>query len=320
MKERPILSIVVPCYNEELVLPSTYNSFVRKTEELVNGGKIDGRSFVLFADDGSSDSTWRIIKSLSQQSNLIRGISLSRNRGHQNALLAGLLEVSGMVDVAVSMDCDGQQDINAIDEMLARYDEGFDVVYGVRKARDTDSFFKRNTALMFYKLMHVLGVEVVTNHADYRLLSSRVLDALRDYKEVNLFLRGLFPLIGFKSSIVYFDVTARAAGQSHYTVSRMLNFAIDGITSLSIKPLRLISCLGLMISAFSFFCMAYCLCVWFYGKVVPGWTSVAVVVSFMGGVQMLSLGIIGEYVGKTYLEVKRRPRFIVSERCGHESS
>lgn len=317
MKEKPILAIIVPCYNEEQVLPKTSGIFLGKIRELVNDGIVDGKSFVLFSDDGSTDATWEIVKELSAGNPAAKGISLSRNRGHQNALLAGMMEVKDMADVVVSIDCDGQQDINAIDGMLAKYANGCDIVYGVRKKRDTDSVFKRNTALAFYKLMKILGVEVIRNHADYRLVSSRALKALHEYREVNLFLRGLFPLLGFKTDVVHFDVRERLAGESHYPLAKMLNFALDGITSLSVKPLRMIAIVGMAMSFLSFVMIAYSVVVYLIGKVVPGWSSSVIVASLVGGIQLLSLGVIGEYVGKIYLEVKGRPRYIIAEKCGN---
>lgn len=312
---KPVLSIVVPCYNEEQVLPKTSEIFLNKIRELVSSGRVDEKSFVLFSNDGSSDSTWAIIKDIAAKNIAARGISLSRNRGHQNALLAGMMEVKDVADVVVSIDCDGQQDINAIDEMLTKHADGCDIVYGVRKKRDTDSFFKRNTALVFYRLMKMLGVEVISNHADYRLVSARVLNALSQYKEVNLFLRGLFPLLGFNTGIVYFDVRDRLAGESHYPLAKMLNFAMDGITSLSVKPLRMIAAMGMAMSLLSFAMILYSIIVYFAGKVVPGWSSSVIIASLIGGIQLLSLGVIGEYVGKIYLEVKGRPRYLIAERC-----
>ena len=310
----PKLVMVIPCYNEEEVLPVTAVLFAEKTEELIRTGKISPESRVLFVDDGSKDRTWEIIRMLSEKSPLFTGISLSRNRGHQNALLAGLMEVKDDCDITVSMDCDGQDDINAVDEMVEAFQNGAEVVYGVRSNRDSDSFFKRHTAQGFYKLINMMGAEVVYNHADYRLVSSRVLQELSRYKEVNLFLRGTFPLIGFNSTCVSYSRNERIAGKSHYPLSKMLSLAFDGITNLSIKPIRIITGFGIIMAILSFCLLIYALASHFFGNTVSGWTSNMTVICLIGGIQMISLGVIGEYVGKIYLETKERPRYCISER------
>lgn len=314
----PKLAIVIPCYNEERVLPKTAPIFRDKIRELVTAGKIDSASFVLFCNDGSSDHTWEIIKSLSASDHMFRGLSLSRNRGHQNVLLAGLMAVKDQIDVAISIDCDGQDDVNAMGEMVEKYKSGAEIVYGVRSKRTTDTWFKRFTAESFYKLMAFLGADVVFNHADYRLVSARVIKEFSNYGEVNLFLRGLFPLVGFKSDIVSYERHERVDGDSHYPFMRMLGFAWDGITSLSVKPIRLIFLLGLLMALMSLCMIIWCFVSYFLGHVVPGWASNVIVSCLIGGVQLISIGVIGEYVGKIYLEVKHRPRYIVSETVGKE--
>lgn len=312
--EKPVLYIVVPCYNEEAVLPVTAPMFKDKIRSLADSGKISGDSKILFVNDGSRDATWDIIQELSKEDTVYAGLCLSRNRGHQNALLAGLMEARSMCDITISIDCDGQDDINAMDEMVEQYLAGCEIVYGVRARRDTDTFFKRNTAEGFYKLMNLLGAEVVFNHADYRLVSSRALEALSDYKEVNIFLRGMIPLVGFKSTSVYYDRHERLAGESHYPLKKMLALAFDGITSLSTKPIRIITSIGLIISVFSFALIIWAIISYLRHSVVPGWSSSVITSCLIGGVQLISLGIIGEYIGKIYLETKARPRFIISER------
>ena len=310
---KPVLYIVVPCYNEEEVLPVTSKMFEDKLEDLIDRKMISPSSRILFVNDGSKDSTWNIIKKLSQK-DCFEGISLSRNRGHQNALLAGLMEAKDLCDITISIDCDGQDDINAMDEMIEKYSEGFDVVYGVRSKRETDSFFKRFTAESFYKLMNLMGTETVFNHADYRLLSERVLKEFADFKEVNLFLRGMIPMVGFPSTSVYYERHERLAGKSHYPFSKMLALAINGITSLSIKPIRFITFFGVFVAIVSFLGVIYSLISKLSGNAVDGWASTTSILCFVSGVQMISLGVIGEYVGKIYLETKHRPRFIISER------
>ena len=278
--------------------------------------RISRNSRILFVNDGSKDRTWQIITELSQQNPHFSGICLSRNRGHQNALLSGLMEAKDQCDITISIDCDGQDDINAMDAMVDAYLDGCEIVYGVRAARTTDTFFKRTTALGFYKVMHLLGVESVYNHADYRLVSSKVLQAFSDFREVNLFLRGMFPLVGFKSSSVYYDRSERLAGESHYPFRKMLNLAIDGITSLSVKPRRLITGLGLFVALMSFCGVIWSVIMALLGHTVAGWASTTCIICFVSGIQLISLGIIGEYVGKIYIEVKARPRYIISQRAG----
>ncbi|MDE6592957.1 MAG: glycosyltransferase family 2 protein [Oscillospiraceae bacterium] len=314
MIERPVLWIIIPCYNEEQVLPVTSEMFTEKLSGLINAGRVGEKSRLLFVNDGSKDGTWDIIKKLSDENPIVSGISLSCNRGHQNALLAGLCEAVDKCDITISMDCDGQDDIEAVDKMLDRFGEGCQVVYGVRSSREKDTFFKRFTAESFYKLMMKMGVEVVYNHADYRLISNRVLKEFTDFHEVNLFLRGMIPLVGFKSGTVEYKRQERLAGNTHYPLSKMLALAFDGITSLSIKPIRLITGIGILVAIISFIFIIWAIVDFFLGKTVSGWSSTICVVSFIGGIQLIALGVIGEYVGKIYLETKARPRFIIEER------
>ena len=309
----PILYIVIPCYNEEAVLPLTSGMFLKKIKDLAAAGKISDKSRILFVNDGSKDKTWDIIQSLAEADEHYRGVCLSRNRGHQNALLAGLMTAKDLADVTISIDCDGQDDINAMDAMIDEYLAGMDVVYGVRFKRETDTWFKRTTAEGFYKVMKALGADVVFNHADYRLLSKRALEGLAEFREVNLFLRGLVPLVGYRCSSVYYERAERIAGKSHYPLKKMLAFAFDGITSLSVKPLRLITLAGMLVSAVSFIAIIVTLITKLVGFTVTGWTSMICAIYFLGGVQLLGIGIIGEYVGKIYNETKARPRFIISE-------
>ena len=310
----PRLYIVIPCYNEEAVLPITAPLFRDKLLSLSSQGKISPDSRVLFVNDGSKDSTWNLICQLAKEDEHYEGICLSRNRGHQNALLAGLMEAKDKCDITISIDCDGQDDINAMDEMVDEYLSGAEIVYGVRSKRETDTFFKRFTAESFYKLMKWMGADTVFNHADYRLVSSRALKEFSNFKEVNIFLRGMFPLVGFKSTCVYYERHERIAGESHYPLKKMLALAFDGITSLSIRPIRLITGLGVFISLVAFALIVYALVSYFTGNVVSGWASSLIVTCFLGGIQLISLGVIGEYVGKIYMETKARPRFIISER------
>lgn len=311
---QPVLYIVIPCYNEEKVLPITAPMFLKKIQELSAAGKISQDSRVLFVNDGSKDNTWNIIKDLSKADPHYIGICQSRNRGHQNAVLAGLMEAKDKCDITISIDCDGQDDINAMDAMVDAYLDGCEVVYGVRSKRDTDTFFKRFTAEGFYKLMNWMGAEVVFNHADYRLISSRVLQEFANFKEVNIFLRGMIPLVGFKSTSVYYERAERIAGESHYPLKKMLALAFDGITSLSVKPIRMITGFGVTVSILSFLGVLWALISQLTGSTVSGWASTMCVICFMGGVQLVCLGVIGEYVGKIYMETKRRPRYIISER------
>ena len=312
------LWIIIPCYNEEEVLPVTAPMFLEELRHLIDIGKISEDSRILFVNDGSKDNTWEIIKALSAEDAHYMGIAQSRNRGHQNAVLAGLMEAKDRCDITISIDCDGQDDIHAMDQMVDAYFDGCEVVYGVRSRRDTDTWFKRTTAEGFYKLLNAMGAEVVYNHADYRLVSSRVLQHFADFEEVNIFLRGMFPLVGFKSTSVYYERAERIAGESHYPLRKMLGLAFDGITSLSIRPITLIFELGLFISALSFLGIIWAVVQAFLGKTVAGWSSTVCILCFMSGVQLLSLGVIGEYVGKTYMETKRRPRYIISERTEDE--
>ncbi len=310
----PRLYIVIPCYNEEAVLPITAPQFRDKLLALSRQGKIRPDSRVLFVNDGSKDNTWKLISQLAKEDEHYMGICLSRNRGHQNALLAGLMEAKDKCDITISIDCDGQDDINAMDAMVDEYLSGAEIVYGVRSKRDTDTFFKRFTAESFYKLMKWMGADTVYNHADYRLVSSRALKEFANFKEVNIFLRGMFPLVGFKSTCVYYERHERIAGQSHYPLKKMLALAFDGITSLSIKPIRIITGLGVFISLAAFALIIYALVSYFTGNVVSGWASSLIVTCFLGGIQLICLGVIGEYVGKIYMETKARPRFIISDR------
>ena len=313
MKKCDVLYLVIPCYNEEEVLPETTKRLEKKLGGLIKKKVISEKSKVMYVNDGSKDKTWELIKNINKDNPMFTGICLSRNRGHQNALVAGLLTAKEYADVVISMDADLQDDINAIDEMLEKYYDGCDIVYGVRSARKTDTFFKRITAEGFYKFMQMMGVDVVYNHADYRLTSKKVLNNFQDYKEVNLFLRGIFPLIGYKSDKVYYERAERFAGESKYPLKKMLNFAWDGITSFSVKPLRLICTLGFVILFISIIIMIYSLVRKLTGNTIDGWTFLNISIWFIGGLQMISLGIIGEYVGKMYNETKARPRFIVAE-------
>lgn len=314
MKDSAVLYIIIPCYNEEKVLPITSTMFLEKIKSLVNKGKISDKSRIMFVNDGSKDRTWEIICELAKTDEHYIGISQSRNRGHQNAVLAGLMEAKDNCDITISIDCDGQDDINAMDKMVDEYLNGCEIVYGVRSNRQTDTFFKRFTAEGFYKLLNAMGAEVVYNHADYRLVSSRVLKEFENFKEVNLFLRGMFPLVGFKSTSVYYERHERIAGESHYPLRKMLALAFDGITSLSIKPIRMITGLGIAIAMLSFAGVIWSIVMAILGKTVAGWASMVCIVSFIGGIQLICVGVIGEYIGKIYMEVKHRPRYIISER------
>ena len=312
-KQAYILYIVVPCYNEELVLEETSQQLKSKMDELLTSQVISAKSRVVFIDDRSTDNTWDIIQKLHKADSLFGGIRLSVNRGHQNALLAGLLTVKDEADVVVSMDADMQDDIEAVDKMLEAVDNGADIVYGIRSSRKRDSFFKRSSALGFYRLMSAMGVNSIYNHADYRLMSRRALNELANFKEVNLFLRGIVPLLGFETATVEYERLERKAGESKYSIGKMLDLAIDGITSFSIKPLRLITSLGILISGISLFVVLYTVAVRFLEDTVPGWAFIMISIWFIGGIQMLSLGIVGEYIGKIYNESKARPRYTVEE-------
>jgi glycosyltransferase involved in cell wall biosynthesis len=310
----PRLFVIVPCYNEEEVLPLTAPVFLKKITALTEKGKIAGNSRVLFVNDGSRDRTWQIITELAGKDEHFLGMSQSRNRGHQNAVLAGLMEVKDACDITVTIDADGQDDINAIDAMVDAYLDGCEVVYGVRSSRETDTFFKRFTAQSFYHLLAGLGAEVVYNHADYRLISSKVLKEFANFHEVNLFLRGLVPLVGFKSTTVEYVRHERLAGESHYPLKKMLALAMDGVTSLSVKPLHMIMSFGIIVALISFVGCIWALVTALCGRSVAGWASMTCIICFVSGVQLISLGIIGEYIGKIYLETKQRPRYIISER------
>lgn len=315
---KPILYIVIPCYNEEDVLPITAPLFLEQLQKMQLAGYISKDSKILFVNDGSRDKTWEIIKSLAKENKTFKGISQSRNRGHQNAVLAGLMEAKDKCDITISIDCDGQDDVGAMEQMVKEYLSGSEVVYGVRSSRKTDTFFKRATAQGFYKLLNLLGAEVVYNHADYRLISAKVLKEFANFKEVNLFLRGMIPLVGFKSSSVYYERTERLAGKTHYPLGKMLALAFDGITSLSIKPLRMISVIGAIVSFISFIGVIWAVISNLLGNTVAGWASMVSIICFIGGIQLICLGVLGEYIGKIYMEVKGRPRYIISERTENE--
>ncbi len=310
----PILWIIVPCYNEEAVLPITAPLFLQKLSGLIAEKKVAEESRILFVNDGSKDKTWEIIRELARGDEHFLGIAQSRNRGHQNALLAGLMEAKDRCEITITIDCDGQDDMNAMDAMVEEYKKGCDIVYGVRSSRKSDSFFKRSTARSFYRLMSKMGVEMVYDHADYRLVSAKVLQHFADFREVNIFLRGMFPLVGFKSGCVYYERHERMAGESHYPLKKMIAFAIEGITSLSVKPLTLIVVFGLITCLLGFIGIIWAIVEVLLGNAVTGWASTVCIILFLGGVQLLSIGVIGQYVGKIYLETKQRPRYIISER------
>lgn len=307
------LYMVIPCYNEQEVLPETSKRLKEKLSTLVKAGKIDPESRIIFVNDGSKDRTWEIIRRLHEEDPVFGGVNLNRNRGHQNALLAGLMTVKDHADMAISMDADLQDDINAIDEMVEKYLNGTDIVYGVRSSRAKDSFFKKATAEGFYKLMNTMGVNTVFNHADYRLMSKRALEGLAEFREVNLFLRGIVPMIGYSTDVVYYERGERFAGESKYPLGKMLSFAIEGITSLSTKPIRMITFLGFFIFLVSIGILIYSLVRHFMGATIVGWTTLMVSVWAIGGLILLSLGVVGEYIGKIYLETKARPRFLIEE-------
>lgn len=313
MADCKTIYMVVPCYNEEEVLDETTRQLTEKLDHLIKEGKISGKSRILYVNDGSKDQTWPIISRLHEEHELISGLNLSRNRGHQNAVLAGLMYVKEYCDAAISMDADLQDDINAIDEMVDKFNQGIDVVYGVRSSRKKDTFFKKFTAEGFYKMMKWMGVDIVFNHADYRLMSKRVLQQLENYKEVNLFLRGIVPLIGYPSDCVYYERHERFAGESKYPLKKMLSFAFDGITSFSVKPIRFILSLGMLIFLVSVGILIYSIVRYFLGETVLGWSSLMVSIWALGGLQLLAIGIVGEYIGKMYLETKERPRFAIQE-------
>ena len=314
MSARPVLWIIIPCYNEEQVLPLTAPMFLQQLQEMADREAVSRNSRILFVNDGSTDRTWEIIRELAAKDERFLGICQSRNRGHQNAVLAGLMEAKDRCDITISIDCDGQDDIRAMDRMVDAYLGGAEVVYGVRSRRDSDSFFKRFTAESFYKIMKHLGADVVFNHADYRLISARVLEHFADYEEVNIFLRGMVPLVGFPSATVEYERTARLAGKSHYPLRKMLALAFNGITSLSVKPIALITGFGIGFSLVGLALMIWAVVEAALGKTVAGWASTVCIICLLGGIQLISLGILGQYIGKTYLETKRRPRYIISER------
>lgn len=311
LRKDTILYLVVPCYNEEEVLPKTAEVLKDKMNRLIKAGRIGKQSRVLFVNDGSRDHTWNMIHELTRQDPLFAGLSFSRNYGHQSAILAGMMAARENADAVVTIDADLQQDIEALDQFLDCYEKGCEIVYGVRNDRNTDGFFKKTTAGIFYKFMHLLGCKTITNHADYRLMSKKALDALSQYKEVNLFLRGLIPAMGFQSDIVYFEVKKREAGQSKYSLKKMVGLAVDGITSMSTRPLQLITVLGFSMFLFSLVMLLLCIIDWVHGRVVAGWTSMIATTCLIGGMMMISQGIIGEYIGKIYMESKERPRYIV---------
>jgi glycosyltransferase involved in cell wall biosynthesis len=311
---KPILWIVIPCYNEENVLPITSPLFLQQLKKMIGEEKISDKSRILFVNDGSRDRTWDIIAELAAKDEHFIGISQSRNRGHQNAVLAGLMEARDVCDITISIDCDGQDDISAMDKMVDAYLNGAEVVYGVRSKRDTDTFFKKFTAESFYKLLNWMGAEVVYNHSDYRLISSRVLEEFADFHEVNIYLRGMVPLVGFKSAIVYYERHERMAGESHYPLSKMLHLAFDGITSLSVKPISIITGIGTIVSLVGIIGIIWAFIVAITGQGQPGWASTICIVCFLGGIQLISIGVIGTYIGKIYMESKHRPRYIISEK------
>lgn len=304
---------VIPCYNEEEVLEETADRLLVKIEKLIENKKINTNSKIIFVDDGSKDKTWNIIDSLSYKNILFGGVKLSRNRGHQNALLAGMLTVKDNCDAIISMDADLQDDIEVLDQFIEKFDNGCDVVYGVRSERKKDTAFKKYTAQIFYKLMSKLGVDIVYNHADYRLMSKRAIESLEDFKEVNLFLRGIVPLIGYKSDVVLYERNERFAGESKYPLKKMIAFALEGITSFSVKPIRMVFSMGVLVFSISLFILIYSLSQWMLGKTIQGWTTTVASIWAIGGIQILCIGIVGEYIGKIYMETKSRPKFIIEK-------
>lgn len=312
------LYTVIPCYNEEEVLRETASRLIEKYRSLIANDKISKNSRIVFVNDGSKDKTWEIIKELHEENVTYSGINLSRNRGHQNALLAGLMTAKDYADMVISMDADLQDDINAMDKMIDSYLAGSDIVYGVRNKREKDTFFKKFTAEGFYKIMNKMGAEVVFNHADYRLMSKKALEGLSNYKEVNLFLRGIVPMIGYKTDVVTYERGERFAGESKYPLGKMISFAIQGITSLSVKPMRMIVGLGFSASFISILMMLYSVSRYFAGHTVTGWSSLMISIWFLGGLNLLAIGIVGEYIGKIYLETKSRPRYIIDEFINSE--
>lgn len=314
---KPILYLVIPCYNEEEVMPLTAPAFRNELQRLIDVEKVSEDSSILFVDDGSEDDTWNIICRLSEEDDKIKGISESRNMGHQNALLAGLMEARKYCDIAITTDCDGQNEIGAMERMIDAYEEGYDIVYGVKKDRKSDGFFKKHTAQAFYSLTRLMGVDLIRNHADYRLVSRRVLDELKDFREVNIFLRGVFPLVGFKSKIIQYELSKRKAGRTHYSARKMFSFALDGITSFSIRPVRIFTAFGFLVSLGSFAGIVLTVIDYFRGNTVSGYASLMCIICFVAGMQLLGIGVLGEYIGKIYMEVKQRPRYIISARTGN---
>jgi glycosyltransferase involved in cell wall biosynthesis len=308
-----ILWLVIPCYNEEAVLEKTIEALTEKLKKFIETGIISSESRMLFVDDGSRDDTWNILKAQKRKNSYVHGIRLAHNRGHQNALMAGMTFAMNQCDCLISLDADLQDDIDVLKQFIEKYNEGNDIVYGVRRTREKDSFFKRNTAMLFYKFMNVCGIEIVSNHADYRLLSNKAVQALSEYDESNLFLRGMVPLIGMKHDYVYYDRHERIGGVSKYSLRKMCGLALDGITSFSVKPLRIISVFGILFSIFSVWGLVYALVSFFCGVTVPGWTAIVCSIWLIGGIQLLCIGILGEYIGKIYSEVKHRPRYFVEE-------
>lgn len=309
----PTVYFVIPCYNEEEVLPETVKRLTDKMKRMMESGRADENSRMLFVDDGSRDRTWELINRYHEENPLVGGVKLAHNRGHQNALLAGLMTAMESADCAISLDADLQDDMDVLDQFVDKFLQGCDVVYGVRNKRETDSFFKRTTAQGFYKFMKVLGVDVIYNHADYRLMSRRALEALSEYQETNLFLRGIVPLIGYRHDYVYYDRHERFAGESKYPLKKMLSFALDGITSFSVKPLKIIANLGVFVSCLSVLGLLYALVSFFTGNAVSGWTAIVCSIWLLGGIQLLCVGVVGGYVGKIYSEVKHRPRYKIEE-------
>ena len=314
-----LLYLVIPCYNEEAVILETSKRLKAKLEQMITTGMVSSQSKIMFVNDGSKDNTWELIKSLHEENSIFTGVNLSRNRGHQNALLAGLMVAKERADIVISMDADLQDDIEVIDTFVERYQEGYDIVYGVRNSRATDTWFKRTTALLFYKFQSFMGVQAIYNHADYRLMSKRALEGLSQFKEVNLFLRGLIPLIGYRSCQVAYDRHERFAGESKYPLKKMLSFALDGITSFSIRPIRLVATCGFLVFTISLFIILYCIIQKLRGFTVSGWAFLSCSIWLLGGIQLLGLGIVGEYIGKIYNETKERPRFLVDEILDEES-
>ena len=312
------LYMVIPCYNEEDVLPITMKLFAETLETLVSQGKISSESRILFVDDGSTDRTWNLISEYAKNDGRVLGIRLSRNCGHQNAILAGLMEAKDKADITITLDCDGQDDLRAMEAMIDAYHDGCEIVYGVRRDRSSDSVWKRATAHSFYKLMTAMGTEMVYNHADYRLLSNRVILVLEQFRETNLFLRGMIPLVGFKSTAVYYERQERVAGKSKYSLKKMIGLALDGITSFSIRPLRLIMGAGGIVAFLSFVGVIWAVVRHMMGETVAGWASMTCIICFVSGVQLICLGVMGEYIGKIYMEVKGRPRYIIEKRITNE--